>query len=150
MTTQLIAPGDIALYGTLCTLATLSRSSVQHRILQSATFTTYLASSPVAHSLATTYLSSQFATLLATLESYLVAAALDIHLAGHFKALEALVKDKAVCLYFKPFGAVRMESMGKALGWDVETVEREVVRLIQKGDIEGRVDSQNKVGFILL
>lgn len=73
---------------------------------------------------------------------------MDIHLAAHAKNLENHIKDKAVCLYFKPFGAVRMESMGKALGWDVETVEREVVRLIQKGEIEGRVDSQNKVRYL--
>lgn len=35
--------------------------------------------------------------------------------------------------------------MSAAFGWTVPEVERHVVALIQSGDINGRVDSQNKV-----
>ena len=35
--------------------------------------------------------------------------------------------------------------MSAAFGWTVEDTEREVVALIQRGDILGRVDSQNKI-----
>lgn len=35
--------------------------------------------------------------------------------------------------------------MASAFGWSIEEVEREVVTLIQSGQIQGRVDSQNKV-----
>lgn len=35
--------------------------------------------------------------------------------------------------------------MSKAFGWNVETVEEHVVNLIQSGEIQGRIDSQNKV-----
>src|SRR5579863_7611826 len=35
--------------------------------------------------------------------------------------------------------------MSAAFGWTVEDTEREVVALIQRGEILGRVDSQNKI-----
>lgn len=35
--------------------------------------------------------------------------------------------------------------MSAAFGWSVEDTEKEVVALIQRGDILGRVDSQNKI-----
>jgi hypothetical protein len=35
--------------------------------------------------------------------------------------------------------------MSAAFGWTVEDTEREVVTLIQRGEILGRVDSQNKI-----
>ena len=37
--------------------------------------------------------------------------------------------------------------MATAFGWTVQQVEDQVVSLIQAGEILGRVDSQNKVGF---
>jgi hypothetical protein len=48
-------------------------------------------------------------------------------------------------LYFQPFATIRLERMSAAFGWSVEDTEREVVALIQRGDILGRVDSQNKI-----
>lgn len=36
--------------------------------------------------------------------------------------------------------------MSLAFGWTIEEVEQHVVNLIQSGAIQGRVDSQNKVG----
>lgn len=40
--------------------------------------------------------------------------------------------------------------MSEAFGWTVDMVEQQVVNLIQSGEIQGRVDSQNKVRFVLL
>lgn len=38
--------------------------------------------------------------------------------------------------------------MSAAFGWTTEEVERHVVALIQSGDIQGRVDSQNKARIV--
>jgi COP9 signalosome complex subunit 1 len=51
-------------------------------------------------------------------------------------------------LYFQPFATIRLDRMSAAFGWTVDEVEAQVVGLIQSGDIQGRVDSQNKVLFI--
>ena len=48
-------------------------------------------------------------------------------------------------LYFQPFASIRLERMSQAFGWSVDDLERQVVSLIQSGEIKARVDRQNKV-----
>jgi hypothetical protein len=73
---------------------------------------------------------------------------IDIHLAQHIFDLTNLIRNWAVVLYFQPFATIRLDRMSAAFGWTVDEVEAQVVGLIQSGDIQGRVDSQNKVLFI--
>ncbi|KAG0691660.1 hypothetical protein DFH29DRAFT_1074377 [Suillus ampliporus] len=69
----------------------------------------------------------------------------DIHLYPHVYDLTNLIRNVAVVLYFQPFQTIRLDRMSAAFGWTVEEVEKEVVALIQSGQIQGRVDSQNKI-----
>ena len=55
------------------------------------------------------------------------------------------LRHTAIVLYFQPFETIRLDRMASAFGWSIDEVEREVVALIQSGQIQGRVDSQNKV-----
>ena len=55
------------------------------------------------------------------------------------------LRHTAIVLYFQPFETIRLDRMASAFGWSIEEVEQEVVALIQSGQIQGRVDSQNKV-----
>ena len=66
-------------------------------------------------------------------------------LGPHVANLMAQIRARAVVLYFQPFATIRLQRMSAAFGWTVEDTEREVVALIQRGDIHGRVDSQNKI-----
>ena len=56
-----------------------------------------------------------------------------------------LIRNSAVVLYFQPFATIKLDRMSAAFGWTIEEVEHHVVNLIQSGNIQGRVDSQNKV-----
>jgi len=75
---------------------------------------------------------------------------IDIHLAPHVIELTNLIRNWAVVLYFQPFATIRLDRMSAAFGWTVDEVEAQVVGLIQSGNIQGRVDSQNKVTFPLV
>ncbi|KAF8801234.1 hypothetical protein BYT27DRAFT_7262267 [Phlegmacium glaucopus] len=68
---------------------------------------------------------------------------IDIHLSPHVHDLTNLIRNCAVVLYFQPFATIKLERMGAAFGWTIEEVEYHVVN--QSGDIQGRVDSQNKI-----
>jgi COP9 signalosome complex subunit 1 len=70
----------------------------------------------------------------------------DIHLSAHVNELMNSIQNWAVILYFQPFATIKLERMSAAFGWTLEEVEHHVVNLIQSGRIQGRVDSQNKVG----
>jgi COP9 signalosome complex subunit 1 len=43
-----------------------------------------------------------------------------------------------------------MDRMSKAFGWEVSELEKHVVALIQKGEIEGRIDKKNMVSTYFL
>ncbi|KAJ7829446.1 26S proteasome subunit RPN7-domain-containing protein [Mycena olivaceomarginata] len=142
---KLIAPGDIAIYGVLCALATLPRSVLKTQILENSTFGVYVEQEPYVRELVEAYLSSNFKTVLELLNRYSARHALDIYLAPHIAALANMIRNWAVVLYFQPFASIKLERMSGAFGWTVGEVEEQVVALIQSGDIHGRVDSQNKI-----
>ncbi|KAJ8472377.1 hypothetical protein ONZ45_g16676 [Pleurotus djamor] len=122
---KLIAPGDIAIFGTLCALSKYSRSAIKAQLVENDTFAGYIEQEP--HST----------------RHYL-----DIHLAPHVGAITNQIRDWAVVLYFQPFATIKLERMSAAFGWTIEEVERQVIALIQSGNIKGRVDSRNKVNHL--
>lgn len=65
---QLVAPSDIAIYGTLCALASYPRSSIKSHILDNDNFGVYLEQEPYVRELVEAYMASKFKTVLEILE----------------------------------------------------------------------------------
>jgi COP9 signalosome complex subunit 1 len=160
---KLIAPGDVAVYGTLCALASFPRSAIKSKILENSAFAVFIEQEPYIRELVASFMSSNFKNVLEILDRYSVkhfvldvsiALAyygvktrhyLDIHLFCHVNELMNSIRNSAVILYFQPFATIKLERMSAAFGWSLDEVEHHVVNLIQSGGIQGRVDSQNKV-----
>ncbi|KAI6120146.1 26S proteasome subunit RPN7-domain-containing protein [Pisolithus croceorrhizus] len=142
---KLVAPSDIAIYGTLCALASLPRSFVKAQLVDNPTFATYIEQEPYVRELVQSYMASNFKMVLDILSRHSIRHNTDIHLSPHIPELTKLIRHVSLVLYFAPFETVRLERMAEALGWSVEEVEREVVGLIQNGRIVGRVDSRGKI-----
>jgi COP9 signalosome complex subunit 1 len=70
--TQLVAPGDIAIYGTLCALASLSRSAIKTQLLRNPVFSAYIEQEPYVRDVIQAYMSSDFKTTLDILSRYSV------------------------------------------------------------------------------
>ncbi|KAF8551847.1 hypothetical protein OG21DRAFT_1512235 [Imleria badia] len=142
---KLVAPGDIAIYGTLCALASLSRSAIKSQLLRNPVFSAYIEQEPYVRDVIQAYMSSDFKTTLEILSRYSTRHYIDIHLGVHVNDVTQHLRQTAIVLYFQPFETIRFDRMASAFGWSIEEVEREVVALIQSGQIQGRVDSQNKI-----
>ncbi|KAF8153316.1 26S proteasome subunit RPN7-domain-containing protein [Crassisporium funariophilum] len=142
---KLVAPGDIAIYGTLCALATFQRADIKRRVLENSIFGAYIEQEPYIRELIEAYMNSNFKTVLELLSRYSTRHYVDVHLHSHVHDLTNLIRNWAVVLYFQPFATIKLERMSAAFGWTMEEVEHHVVNLIQSGDIQGRVDSQNKI-----
>ncbi|GJJ14718.1 hypothetical protein Clacol_008985 [Clathrus columnatus] len=127
----LVAPNDIAIYGTLCALASLSRSAIRSALVENTSFGVYIEQESYIRELIDAYMSSNFKTVLQILERQ--------------SDLTSLIRDRAIVLYFQPFESIRLTRMGEAFGMTVEEMEKHLVRLIQAGDIKARIDSQNKI-----
>ena len=69
---QLVAPGDIAIYGTLCALASLSRSAIKAQLLRNPVFSAYIEQEPYVREVIQAYMSSDFKTTLDILSRYSV------------------------------------------------------------------------------
>lgn len=69
---QLISPGDIGIAGTLCALASLSRSAIKSQLLENESFSIYIEYEPHVRELVEAYMASKFSTVLELLERYSV------------------------------------------------------------------------------
>ena len=52
-------------------------------------------------------------------------------------------------MYFQPFATVKLERMAAAFGMPIDKLEQLTVNLIRSGKIQGRIDSKNKVSFLM-
>ncbi|PVF98382.1 hypothetical protein CPB86DRAFT_774856 [Serendipita vermifera] len=142
---KVASPSDIAIYGTLCALATFERRQIRTKLLENEDFSYYLEQEPYMREIIEAYLASKFRVVLQLLERYSSRHLLDNLLSPHVKALVSFIKDRALVLYFGPFASIRLESLADAFGLTLEDTEKSVVSLIQSGSIKGRVDSHNKI-----
>lgn len=69
---QIIAPGDIAVYGTLCALASYTRGAIKAQILQNSVFGVYIEQEPYVRELIEAHMSSNFKGVLGLLSRYYV------------------------------------------------------------------------------
>jgi hypothetical protein len=69
---QLVAPGDIAIYGTLCALSSLSRNAIKAQILENSVFGAYIEQEPYIRELIEAYMGSDFKRSLEILARYSV------------------------------------------------------------------------------
>ncbi|KAI0752860.1 PCI-domain-containing protein [Daedaleopsis nitida] len=142
---KLIAPGDVAIYATLCALATFQRGTIRALVLDNDNFGMYIEQEPYVRELIGAYMNNRFKTVLEILDRYSTRHHIDLHLWQHVPALTNLIRSKALVQYFQPFASIRLERMSQAFGWSVAELEQQVVSLIQSGEIKARVDRQNKI-----
>ncbi|KAG8741805.1 hypothetical protein FRC10_002404 [Ceratobasidium sp. 414] len=143
----LIAPSDIAIYGTLSALATLTRSQIKASVVESDTFTYFIEHEPYIREIIDAYTTNNFKVVLDLLDRHWARHALDIVLAPHVTALTSLIRDRALILYTTPFASIRLQRLSDAFGLPLSEVETHVVRLVKEGQVKGRVDASEKVLF---
>lgn len=69
---QLVSPSDIAIYGTLCSLASFPRSIIKSHLLDNDTFGVFVEQEPYVRELVEAYMASKFKAVLEILERYSV------------------------------------------------------------------------------
>lgn len=72
-----MAPGDIAIYGTLCALSSLSRSAIKVQVLENSIFGVYIEQEPYVRDLIEAYMGSNFKSVLELLSRYSVRISSD-------------------------------------------------------------------------
>jgi COP9 signalosome complex subunit 1 len=147
---KIISPNDIAIYGGLCALATMDRKELQRRVLENSNFRTYLELEPQIRRAITLFVNSRYTACLEILEGYRPDYLLDIYLQRHIDELYQMVRCKCIVQYFIPFSFVTLDSLNTAFAPAGKTIDKELAAMIQRGDLNARINTVDRVGFPIL
>lgn len=142
---ELLSPINIAVYGSLCALATYSRQELANHLINSASFKQFAELDPQLREAVARFHESKYASCLHILQEIKNVLLLDMYLAPHVERLYRAIRNKALVQYFEPYSTASMHKMAQAFNTTVEDLEKEVITLIYDGHIKARIDSHNKI-----
>ncbi|KAG9000792.1 hypothetical protein FRB94_005172 [Tulasnella sp. JGI-2019a] len=142
---KVVLPSDIAVYGTLCALASLPRSAIKAAVVENETFSYYLEQEPYIRDILDAYMASKFKDVLFLLDRFSNRHSLDMHLSRHVSELSRQIRNRSLVQYFQPFARVHLDRMATAFGIKLSELEADIVKLIEDGLIKARIDSQEKI-----
>lgn len=70
---------------------------------------------------------------------------LDMYLSTHVHTLYTWIRHRALRQYFSPYKSADLRKMSAAFNTSLAELEDELIILILEGQIQARIDSQNKV-----
>ena len=142
--TNVIASEDIALYGSILGLASLSSHTLRTMMIESNMFQLRLESLPEIREALRFFQLAEYGKGLQLLHSMKYEMYLDIHLNPHVDILFSKIKERCIVQYFYPFSRVSLETMGKSFFMTSDQVEEVVEKLILEGKIQGaRINAKN-------
>ena len=142
---EIITPNDIAVYGGLCALASMTRNELQTRVLGNTGFRSYLELEPHIRRAISFFVSSKYSACLSILESYKTDYLLDLHLQRHVPELYFQIRSKAIVQYFIPFSCVTLKALAAAFHTGEEQIEQELFDMINRGSLDARIDLEDRL-----
>lgn len=143
--TEVIAPQDVATYGSLCALASFDRAELKSKVIDNANFRNFLELVPEIRELINDFHTSHYASCLEYLGNLKANLLLDIHLHDHVETLYEQIRSKALIQYTLPFVSVDLHMMANAFNTSITGLEKELEALITNDQIQARIDSHNKI-----
>ncbi|CAF0723936.1 unnamed protein product [Brachionus calyciflorus] len=142
---EVITPNNVAIYGTLCALATYDRRELQTHVIQSSAFKSFLELEPQIRDILFKFNESKYAICLKLMDQMKDHLLLDMHLSPHVNTLYAWIRHRALRQYFNPYKSADLNKMSLAFNTTTNALEEELINLILDGQIQARIDSQNKI-----
>ncbi|XP_015111870.1 COP9 signalosome complex subunit 1 [Diachasma alloeum] len=142
---ELLSPGNVALYGGLCALATFDRHELQKQVIFSSSFKLFLELEPQLRDIIFKFYESKYASCLKLLDEIKDNILLDMYIAPHVNSLYTQIRNRALIQYFSPYLSADMRRMAVAFNRSVPALEDELMQLILDGQIQARIDSHNKI-----
>tara|TARA_R110002050_G_scaffold162805_1_gene292678 strand:+ start:1367 stop:2617 length:1251 start_codon:yes stop_codon:yes gene_type:complete len=144
---EVIAPSDVGLYGTLCALATYNRDELYTLKSKNQPFKNFLELVPVVRELLSDFYCSRYDKCIDYLKLLRPELELDIHVSHCLDELYKMIVENAMLQYCIPFSSIRLSKMATTFRMDIEGLEKEVCKLITAGKLMARIDSFNKQIF---
>ncbi|KAL2444227.1 COP9 signalosome complex subunit 1 [Exophiala dermatitidis] len=160
---EVITSNDVAVYGGLCALASMTRSELQTEVLDNANFRNFLELEPHIRRAIKSFCAGKYNQCLDILESYRPDYLLDIYLQPLLADIYKKIRTKSMIQYFEPFSKVTLANMEKMFGSPInpqafqgadndagttaaagpETFLDEIIALIEDGKLDARIDLEH-------
>lgn len=142
---ELLSASNVAVYGSLCALATFSRKELQTQVINSSSFKLLLELEPQVRDIVFAFYESNYSKCLSLLESLRDNLLLDLYLSPHVEKLYGRIRNRSLIQYFSPYVVADMRKMAEAFNCSVAELENELMQLILNGEIQARIDSETKI-----
>ena len=143
----ILMPVNIAVYGSLCALATFTRQELANQLINSTSFRQFAELEPQMREAVSRFHESKYALCLSILQEVKPILLLDMHLAPHVERLYKAIRNKALVQYFEPYSSASLHKMALAFNTNLDELEKDIVKLIYDGQIRAKIDSYNKILF---
>ena len=165
---EVLTSNDVAIYGGLCALASMSRIELQTRVLEDTNFRNFLELEPHIRRAISFFCSGKYSQCLEILESYRADYLLDLYLQVHYEAILHKIRTKSIVEYLRPFSRVTLSSMQNMFGKPAAPngpitttttngsstathatttlpIEDELITLIESGTLRAKIDLEARV-----
>ncbi|KAK0410877.1 hypothetical protein QR680_005374 [Steinernema hermaphroditum] len=139
---DIVSANDIAVYGTICALATFNRRELKERILENMEFRKFMECDQRLVDLVKKFISSDFSAVLDLLKDFQSELLLNIYIAPHVSKLYSLIRKEAIRLYFKPFSNADIRAMAHVFQTSSEGIIDELAELIFLKAIDARINAE--------
>mmetsp|Transcript_19362 Transcript_19362/g.47362 ORF Transcript_19362/g.47362 Transcript_19362/m.47362 type:complete len:453 (-) Transcript_19362:229-1587(-) len=141
----IISKRDVAIYGTLCAMASFQRAQLKTNLLKSGEFKKFMLLVPGLTDMVQNFIQCKFRLAFAQLEQMKPDIQLDYYMAKHQSRLFEKIHELAVVQYFAPFSHAKISRMATVFGVSDAEMEKTLVTLIGREAVKARIDNFNKV-----
>ena len=167
---EVLTSNDVAVYGGLCALASMTRTELQTKVLEDANFRNFLELEPHIRRAINFFCSAKYSQCLEILKSYRADYLLDIYLQPHYEKIVQDVRTKSIVEYLRPFSRVTLDNLEQVFGqletrqavtngtaqtngstnghssWgDTPSIVDELITLIESGQLHAKIDMIDRV-----
>jgi COP9 signalosome complex subunit 1 len=138
---------DVAIYGGLCALGTMSRDELQEVVL-GGQFRQFLEQEPHMRKAIGLYVTAKYEQCIALLQNYRADWTLDLFLSAHVDILFARIRQRSITAYFSSFSQVSIAALAASFPPTRQdasvssevAMEDELLSMIQNGQLDARLD----------
>jgi len=144
----LLCAEDVAIYGTLCALAYLSREEAKGMLCDS-NFRNFIDLVPTLSEMVSGFFHGRYGAVISWLQLNRSRMLLDFHMGDFVDEIFDIIQNRCVLQFVTPYLTVSLVSMADAFALSVPQMETTIASLISNGSLNARIDSAAKTVHVV-
>lgn len=137
---EVISSHDIAIFTTLCSLATLNRINIRKLLLDNREFKGILDCVPLTRILLNEFLEGKYSSVIEKLNQFKNILSFDLYFHKHIDKVIELIRHHLIITFLTPFSSVHLQDMCQVFNLSQEDIEDILCHLISSSKLQGKID----------